>query len=325
MDIIQLKFGNWAIPYIYFYVFISNLVALSMFIGVIVQTFNEKMGIALLTNEQKKWEDLKKRIFLINPILEAIPADNYLRKKVFYIANSMPVKILESFFIFSLILIDMTISSVDESQINQIFIKNICLLCIVFCLIVIHFCTFFGIGVMQHLKFYKIQSIVDILLFIVLLMTLNMYNQPYKLQILNYCIVFLLLIYFILFCFKWQKLKSILLTIFKSILKSFYLLLVLMILTQFYALIGVVIFGLTRHSSGFNQYFNFHTSLNSLYILFAVANGDGWPNYLFDAAIEYPYCTLATNINHSDCGNFILAIIFFVSYVVNKLLKNKLR
>ncbi|KAJ7386602.1 hypothetical protein OS493_008750 [Desmophyllum pertusum] len=54
--------------YVHIYVLLGSMVGLTLFVGVIVMNFNEKKGIALLTVDQRRWQDLKKRLRLAQPL-----------------------------------------------------------------------------------------------------------------------------------------------------------------------------------------------------------------------------------------------------------------
>ena len=67
-DIIHQQVGWVASLYPHVYVFFACLIGLTLFIGVIVSNFNENKGTALLTVEQKRWKDLKKKLELAQPL-----------------------------------------------------------------------------------------------------------------------------------------------------------------------------------------------------------------------------------------------------------------
>ena len=56
-----------------------------MFVGVIIANFQENNGRALLTVDQRRWEDLKRRLSLVQPLhLPPRPGDKYSFRQYVY-------------------------------------------------------------------------------------------------------------------------------------------------------------------------------------------------------------------------------------------------
>ncbi|CAG13962.1 unnamed protein product, partial [Tetraodon nigroviridis] len=54
--------------YIHVFVFLGCMIGLTLFVGVVIANFNENKGTALLTVDQRRWEDLKSRLKIAQPL-----------------------------------------------------------------------------------------------------------------------------------------------------------------------------------------------------------------------------------------------------------------
>ena len=69
-DVLSKLFPWTGAAYIFVFVYFGWLILLTLFIGVIVSNYNKNRGIALLTVEQRRFEDLKKRLKLTKVLTE---------------------------------------------------------------------------------------------------------------------------------------------------------------------------------------------------------------------------------------------------------------
>mgnify|MGYP001800482592 CR=1 FL=1 len=59
---IDTKMNSLYVIYVHLYVVLGSMIGLTLFVAVVVTNFNENKGIALLTVDQRRWQDLKKRL-----------------------------------------------------------------------------------------------------------------------------------------------------------------------------------------------------------------------------------------------------------------------
>ena len=54
--------------YIHVFVFLGCMIGLTLFVGVVIANYGENKGTALLTVDQRRWCDLKKRLKIAQPL-----------------------------------------------------------------------------------------------------------------------------------------------------------------------------------------------------------------------------------------------------------------
>ena len=54
--------------YIHVFVFLGCMIGLTLFVGVVIANYSENKGTALLTVDQRRWCDLKKRLKIAQPL-----------------------------------------------------------------------------------------------------------------------------------------------------------------------------------------------------------------------------------------------------------------
>ena len=67
-DIMIDRISPWSAIYIHIFVLLGWLIGLTLFIGVVVANYNENKGTALLTVDQRRWEDLSRRLKIVQPL-----------------------------------------------------------------------------------------------------------------------------------------------------------------------------------------------------------------------------------------------------------------
>lgn len=66
--------------YIHVFVFLGSMIGLTLFVGVVIANYGENKGTALLTVDQRRWCDLKKRLKIAQP-LHLPPRPDHLRAR----------------------------------------------------------------------------------------------------------------------------------------------------------------------------------------------------------------------------------------------------
>ena len=67
-DVIIHKMGPGYAMFIHMYIFLGSMIGLTLFVGVVIANYRENRGTALLTVDQMRWSDLKKRLKIAQPL-----------------------------------------------------------------------------------------------------------------------------------------------------------------------------------------------------------------------------------------------------------------
>lgn len=67
-DILIKALGPVQAIYIHVYIFLGCMIGLTLFVGVVIANYSENKGTALLTVDQRRWCDLKKRLKIAQPL-----------------------------------------------------------------------------------------------------------------------------------------------------------------------------------------------------------------------------------------------------------------
>ena len=92
-DVIIDKRGPIASLYIHLYVFLGSMIGLTLFVGVVIANYKENKGTALLTVDQMRWSDLKKRLKIAQPLhVPPKPENNILQAGIYVITQNVYFK-----------------------------------------------------------------------------------------------------------------------------------------------------------------------------------------------------------------------------------------
>lgn len=67
-DVLIKQLGPLHAIYIHIYIFLGCMIGLTLFVGVVIANYSENRGTALLTVDQRRWCDLKKRLKIAQPL-----------------------------------------------------------------------------------------------------------------------------------------------------------------------------------------------------------------------------------------------------------------
>lgn len=327
-DILTERVGSYASLYLHIYVFLACLIGLSLFIGVVVSNFNQNKGTALLTVDQRRWEDLKKRLKLSQPIhLPPRPENDEQRGRIYDILQT---KLYRFTYVCIVLLNGLTLVAVQwypislksyEKEDKELHI-SFTAIAIVFTytylidLVIKLFCyRFAGYWLSWRNKFDCLLTALGVI-WSIFQVTSYWYISihPVTLQVGVSLIIFRL---FSLFG-KINSIKMIILTLGMSLIKSFYTISVLFVIMWCYALIGVIMFGSTRFGIALNRHANFRNSLQAMMLLFRITTGEDWNRLMHDCTVSPPRCSLNEDDNYweTDCGHPFVAHLYFFSYYV---------
>ncbi|KAI3356427.1 hypothetical protein L3Q82_017640, partial [Scortum barcoo] len=298
--------------YIHVFVFLGCMIGLTLFVGVVIANFNENKGTALLTVDQRRWEDLKSRLKIAQPLhLPPRPENGGFRAKMYDITQ-------HPFFkrgIAVLVLAQSVLLSVKWDVDDQVTFP-LATMSVVFTFIFVLEVTMKLIAMSPAGYWQSRRNRYDLLvtslgvIWIVLHFSLlNAYTY-----MMGTCVI---VFRFFTICGKHVTLKMLLLTVVVSMYKSFFIIVGMFLLLLCYAFAGVVLFGTVKYGENINRHANFSTAGKAITVLFRIVTGEDWNKIMHDCMVQAPFCTPDKHRYwETDCGNYAGALIYFCSFYV---------
>lgn len=324
-DVIDSAVGQQYGIYVHIYVLFGSMIGLTLFVGVVVTNFNEHKGIALLTVDQRRWQDLKKRLKLAQPLhLPPRPDDPGIRKTLYDIIQS----VLYRRVVAVIVLMECTTLAVGQWTTVEVAtrdgVTSLAAGCTLFFVIdailkIISY-TFEGYWRSMRNRFDMFLTSLGIL-WVILNFSLDRNDGAYIMALIFGVVI--IVFRFLTLSGKHNTLKMLMLTVVMSLVKSFFTIAVLVILMMCYSLAGVILFGSVKYGEAINRYANFQTSFNAMMILFRITTGEDWNKVMHDCMVDEPYCTpadpgecTAGDCWRTDCGNTAAALTYFITFYV---------
>ncbi|XP_061547931.1 sodium leak channel non-selective protein isoform X7 [Phycodurus eques] len=311
-DVIIHRVGPIHGIYIHVFVFLGCMIGLTLFVGVVIANFNENKGTALLTVDQRRWEDLKSRLKIAQPLhLPPRPENGGFRAKMYDITQ-------HPFFkrgIAVLVLAQSVLLSVKWDVDDQVTFP-LATMSVVFTFIFVLEVTMKLIAMSPAGYWQSRRNRYDLLvtslgvIWIVLhFALLNAYTY-----MMGTCVI---VFRFFTICGKHVTLKMLLLTVVVSMYKSFFIIVGMFLLLLCYAFAGVVLFGTVKYGENINRHANFSTAGQAITVLFRIVTGEDWNKIMHDCMVQAPFCTPDEHRYwETDCGNYAGALIYFCSFYV---------
>ena len=330
-DAIESLSVPWGMVYPHLYVFLAGMIGLTLVIGVIVSNYNESKGTALLTVEQKRWKDLKRKLELAQPSrLPPKPLENERKCKLYdtflctgYLNLYCTLVLINS--------ITLLFGQVHYGQFNHMLQVSLDIIGFICCFI-------FLLDAMVKIYTFSLQGYlmswgnrIDFILMIagiifILWNTLTCHygNNNYSNHANNHLChdsrtfgMSIFILRFLTLSFKHNALRMLMLTILMGVIKSFWTLSILVVIMFTYGYIGIIFFGSVKRGFNLNSDVNFETFGNTILLLIRIATGKDWNRLMHDAMISKPYCRIQEHKNYweSNCGNRPLALLYFHSYI----------
>lgn len=287
------------------------MIGLTLFVGVVIANYSENKGTALLTVDQRRWCDLKKRLKIAQPLHLPPRPDDKIRRAVIY---------------------DITQNVYFKRFIAGCVLFNSCLLCVswregkshtkALAFISTGFTIIFLIEVILKVIAFTLRGYwqsrrnrYDLFVTIlgVIWIFLNCTLQNDVTYFIGYMVAILR---FFTITGKHATLKMLMLTVGVSVCKSFFIIFGMFLLVFFYALAGSILFGTVKYGEGIGRLANFGSPVTGVGMLFRIVTGEDWNKIMHDCMIDYPRCTPANNYWETDCGNFVASLIYFCSFYV---------
>ncbi|XP_075701879.1 sodium channel protein type 4 subunit alpha isoform X3 [Rhinoderma darwinii] len=312
--------------YLYFVIFIifGAFFTLNLFIGVIIDNFNQqkkKFGgkDIFMTEEQKKYYNAMKKLGSKKPVKPIPRPENPVQGVVFDFISKQAFDIVIMILI-CLNMVTMMIETDDQSQekINILFQVNL-----VFIVIFTTECVL----KMFALRYYFFTIGWNIFDFVVVIISvigivLSDLIAEYFVSPTLFRVIRLARIGRVLRLIKGAKgIRTLLFALMMSLPALFNIGLLLFLVMFIYSIFGMSNFAYVKKESGIDDIFNFETFGNSIICLFQITTSAGWDGLLnpilnsgppdCDPRAENPGTAVRGN-----CGNPSMGIIFFCSYII---------
>ncbi|XP_059200403.1 sodium channel protein type 4 subunit alpha B-like [Centropristis striata] len=312
--------------YLYFVVFIifGSFFTLNLFIGVIIDNFNQqkrKMSgqDIFMTEEQKKYYNAMKKLGSKKPQKPIPRPANILQAFFFDLVSKQAFDIM----IMMLIIVNMVTMMVEtdeQSERSESILNKINLVFIVIftteCLIKIFAlrCYFFTVA-------WNIFDFVVIILSIVGIVLADIIEKYFVSPTL-FRVIRLARIGRVLRLIRAAKgIRTLLFALMMSMPALFNIGLLLFLVMFIYAIFGMANFAYVKKQDGIDDMFNFETFGNSMICLFQISTSAGWDNLLSPIMASSPeecdlnFVNTGTN-TRGNCGSPSVGIAFFVSYII---------
>uniref|UniRef100_A0A669F5C6 Sodium leak channel NALCN n=1 Tax=Oreochromis niloticus TaxID=8128 RepID=A0A669F5C6_ORENI len=299
-DVIIHRVGPIHGIYIHVFVFLGCMIGLTLFVGVVIANFNENKGTALLTVDQRRWEDLKSRLKIAQPLhLPPRPENGGFRAKMYDITQ-------HPFFkrgIAVLVLAQSVLLSVKVTPHLRVYDA---VGFIYFTLIAM---SPAGYWQSRRNRYDLLVTSLGVIWIVLHFSLLNAYTY-----MMGTCVI---VFRFFTICGKHVTLKMLLLTVVVSMYKSFFIIVGMFLLLLCYAFAGVVLFGTVKYGENINRHANFSTAGKAITVLFRIVTGEDWNKIMHDCMVQPPFCTPDKHRYwETDCGNYAGALIYFCSFYV---------
>ncbi|BES93887.1 voltage-gated ion channel [Nesidiocoris tenuis] len=310
-DILIKALGPMHAIYIHIYIFLGCMIGLTLFVGVVIANYSENKGTALLTVDQRRWCDLKKRLKIAQPLhLPPRPDGRRFRASIYDITQNIYFKR----FIAGIVLINSSLLCVSwrEEKYHTSFLAlfSAALTLIFVVEVVMKNIAFTPRGYWQSRR-NRYDLLVTVLgvCWIFIHTTFNN-NLSYT---VGYIVVILR---FFTITGKHATLKMLMLTVGVSVCKSFFIIFGMFLLVFFYALAGTILFGTVKYGEGIGRRANFESPVTGVAMLFRIVTGEDWNKIMHDCMVQPPFCTPADNYWETDCGNTVASLVYFCSFYV---------
>ncbi|KAJ8977287.1 hypothetical protein NQ317_015572 [Molorchus minor] len=310
-DVLIKALGPVHAIYIHIYIFLGCMIGLTLFVGVVIANYSENKGTALLTVDQRRWCDLKKRLKIAQPLhLPPRPDGKKFRAFIYDITQNIKFKRCVAL----MVLINSALLSVtwNKEESHTDILATVSMICTLLFLVevVMKNIAFTPRGYLQSRR-----NRYD--LFVTVTGVMWMFFHIMFKNDLTYFVGFMVVILrFFTITGKHATLKMLMLTVGVSVCKSFFIIFGMFLLVFFYALAGTIIFGTVKYGEGIGRRANFESPVTGVAMLFRIVTGEDWNKIMHDCMIQPPFCTPAANYWQTDCGNFTGSLIYFCTFYV---------
>ncbi|XP_037107455.1 sodium channel, voltage gated, type VIII, alpha subunit b isoform X7 [Syngnathus acus] len=311
--------------YIYFVIFIifGSFFTLNLFIGVIIDNFNQqkkKFGgqDIFMTEEQKKYYNAMKKLGSKKPQKPIPRPQNKIQGMVFDFVTQQVFDI-SIMILICLNMVTMMVETDDQSKETEdvLYWVN-------FIFIIVFTGEFLlKLFALRHYYFTNGWNIFDVVVVILSIVGMFLADliEKYFVSPTLFRVIRLARIGRILRLIKGAKgIRTLLFALMMSLPALFNIGLLLFLVMFIFSIFGMSNFGYVKHGAGIDDMYNFETFGNSMIILFMITTSAGWDGLLLPILNYPPDCDpLLENSgtpSTGDCGNPSVGIFFFVMYII---------
>ncbi|XP_073739126.1 sodium channel protein type 9 subunit alpha isoform X3 [Callorhinus ursinus] len=312
--------------YIYFVIFIifGSFFTLNLFIGVIIDNFNQqkkKLGgqDIFMTEEQKKYYNAMKKLGSKKPQKPIPRPGNKFQGCIFDLVTNQVFDIT----IMVLICLNMVTMMVEKEGQSEYMTDVLYWINVVFIILFTGECVLKLIS-LRHYYFTVGWNIFDFV--VVILSIVGMFLaeliEKYFVSPTLFRVIRLARIGRILRLIKGAKgIRTLLFALMMSLPALFNIGLLLFLVMFIYAIFGMSNFAYVKKEAGINDMFNFETFGNSMICLFQITTSAGWDGLLAPILNSAPPDCDPKKVHpgssvEGDCGNPSVGIFYFVSYII---------
>uniref|UniRef100_A0A8D1KDU3 Sodium channel protein n=1 Tax=Sus scrofa TaxID=9823 RepID=A0A8D1KDU3_PIG len=312
--------------YLYFVIFIifGSFFTLNLFIGVIIDNFNQqkkKFGgkDIFMTEEQKKYYNAMKKLGSKKPQKPIPRPQNKIQGLVYDLVTKQAFDIT----IMMLICLNMVTMMVETDEQSQLKVDILYTINMVFIIVFTGECLLKMLALRQY-YFTVGWNIFDFVVVILSIVGLALSDliQKYFVSPTLFRVIRLARIGRVLRLIRGAKgIRTLLFALMMSLPALFNIGLLLFLVMFIYSIFGMSNFAYVKKESGIDDMFNFETFGNSIICLFEITTSAGWDGLLnpilnsgppdCDPTLENP----GTSVR-GDCGNPSIGICFFCSYII---------
>ncbi|XP_077940457.1 sodium channel protein type 4 subunit alpha B [Gasterosteus aculeatus] len=311
--------------YLYFVIFIifGSFFTLNLFIGVIIDNFNQqksKLGGTdlFMTEEQKKYYNAMKKLGSKKPQKPVPRPENKFQALVFDLVTTQ----LFDIFIMVLICLNMVTMMVETDEQSKEKEMILYWVNLVFIIVFTTECSLKMIALRQHYFAvgWNIFDFVVVILSIVGLLLADIIEKYFVSPTL-FRVIRLARIGRVLRLIRGAKgIRTLLFALMMSLPALFNIGLLLFLIMFIFSIFGMSNFAYVRKEAMIDDMFNFETFGNSMICLFMITTSAGWDGLLNPIMNTPPDCD--PNLENpgsmvrGDCGSPALGIVFFTTYII---------
>lgn len=308
--------------YFVFFVIVGSFFTLNLFIGVIIDNFNEqkkKTGGSLeifMTEDQKKYYHAMKKMKSKKPIKAMTRPKFKLQAYMFDLTTSKKFDMI----IMLIICLNMFIMALEHYNQSNEFSLILEILNLIFIAIFTFECLL-KMFALRHFYFREPWNVFDfiVVIFSILGVVMKEYVSKYLVSPTLLRVVRVVKVGRVLRLVKGAKgIRTLLFALAMSLPALFNICLLLFLVMFIYAIFGMSFFMHVRKRAGIDETFNFETFASSIIVLFQMSTSAGWDLVLDPLMDEENDCQKADPALDIEgtCGNKEIAIFYLVSYVI---------
>ncbi|EEC06683.1 voltage-gated ion channel, putative, partial [Ixodes scapularis] len=302
-DVLLHRLGPVHAIYIHIFVFLGCMIGLTLFVGVVIANYSENKGTALLTVDQRRWCDLKKRLKIAQPLhLPPRPDHHKFRAFIYDITQNI-------FFKRAIAMLVMANSSLlcvswksDEPHTIPLATVSAGFTILFTIEVTMKNIAFTPRGYWQSRRnrydlFVTFLGVIWVIMHFMMMVGIpNDFSNSFGFVVV--------ILRFFTITGKHATLKMLMLTVVVSVYKSFFIIMGMFLLIFFYALTGVILFGNVKFGEHIGRQANFKTAPNGIAMLFRIVTGEDWNKIMHDCMVSRQLVHITASVNTTTLNCF---------------------